>query len=73
VRRSRGSADKESTVIALWKDQRTGTRELCLAPNAHALVLSVATNMMDEWTLDGRLGAGSAGVLTFAGVEEIRL
>jgi hypothetical protein len=73
VRRSVPIGEKESTVVALWKDARTGSRELAMSSDAHALVLSLATNASCEFTFDGRSDGGNAGVLTFAGVNEVRL
>jgi len=73
VRRSRGREDAESTVVALWKDSLTGTREIALGSGNHGLVLSLSTNCVEEFTYDGRTDDGIAGVLTFAGVERLRL
>ena len=42
-------------------------------PNADALILSLATNTVTEFTFDGRDDGGNAGALTFAGLNEIRL
>jgi hypothetical protein len=71
VKRSVVPGEAPSRIVALWKDQLTGTRELRLSEGGSALLLSLCTNDIREWTYDGR-SDGDVGVVTFGGVEEIR-
>jgi hypothetical protein len=72
VQRSRGPEGPRSRIVALWKDQLTGARELSLPENHHALLLSLCTNDETEWTYDGRDEGTTTGVLTFGSVEPLR-
>jgi hypothetical protein len=72
VQRSLASQGKRARIVALWKDQLTGAHELELPQGHHALLLSLCTNDVTEWTYDGRDEGNSTGVLTFGSVEPVR-
>jgi len=71
--RSRPSGTAPSRTVALWKDPRTGARELELAPGATGLFLSLCVNWTEEFTADGRSDRRSAAQLVFGGVEQVRV
>ena len=70
--RSRPSGMPASRVIALWKDARTGSSEIELDPGAEGVVLTLCAEYEEEWTADGRNDNGAAGVLSLAGVHQVR-
>jgi hypothetical protein len=57
----------KSKTIALWRDAKTGARELDLPEGAAALVLNLAVEYPEEWTADGRRDNGFSGYPTLAG------
>jgi hypothetical protein len=64
-------ADNQSRVVALWKDARTGTKELKLPHGASALMLNLSVEYVEEWTADGRGDNGWSGYPTLSAVHPI--
>ena len=70
--RSRPKGMPASRVVALWKDARTGSSQIELEPGAQGVVLTLCAEYVREWTADGRNDEGAAGVLSLAGVHQVR-
>ncbi|MFT3838946.1 MAG: hypothetical protein QM723_18345 [Myxococcaceae bacterium] len=71
--RSRPPGEKPSRVVGYWKDGQLGARQLELAEDAEALVLTIsADDCVEEWTADGRTDAGTSTQLVFGGLQQIR-
>lgn len=69
--RPRGASPSRS--IALWKDAQSGGPVQIEMPfDAKAMILSLAIELRDEWTADGRGDYGSTGYPILAGVYPIR-
>lgn len=64
-------AQGRTVPVALWKDPTGLTREFCVAPSAHALLLGIDTAGEENWTLDGRSDKGSTVQFSFRSVHEI--
>lgn len=60
-------------IVALWKDARTGTKELELPSGASALMLNLSVEYDQEWTADGRGDEGWSGYPTLSAVHPISL
>jgi hypothetical protein len=54
VQRSRPHGHEASAVIALWKDNSTGQREIPLEAGAHAVLLTVCTDRATRRSADAR-------------------
>jgi hypothetical protein len=52
-------------VIGLWRDAINGEKQLELPDDADALVLSIAPELREEWTADGRRDGGIASFPVF--------
>lgn len=63
-------ADRSRT-IALWRDARTGERELALPPGKDAAVLSLTCKSGTEHSADGRGDEGQAHFPIFAGFHPL--
>ena len=72
VARSVPRGTQPSRVVALWKDCKRGAREICLDRDAVAIHLSLCATFDEEQTADRRSDGGTAGVLVFAGMEQVR-
>jgi hypothetical protein len=68
--RPKGAGDPNRT-IALWKDSKTGDREIELAPDATAVVLTLWADRVEEFTADGRSDGGTAGRLFLGGIVQV--
>jgi hypothetical protein len=64
---------KPSRVVALWKDQFSGTRELELPAGTDGLVITLAVKWREERTADLRSDLGAAGCPQLAGVHPVVL
>jgi len=63
---------KESRVIALWKDARSGGPvEIELDPTAGAVALTLTREYCEEWTADGRSDGGATAYLLLNGIHQI--
>lgn len=71
IRRSNKTLGKASTTVALWRDSKTGTRELSLGFEEKALVLKLKSSQVEEETLDGRRDGGSSHIWKFVGYKGI--
>ena len=69
--RSRPIGMPASRIIGLWKDARTGSSEIEIAPGAEGVVLTLCAEYEKEWTADGRHDNTQAGVLSLAGIHQI--
>jgi hypothetical protein len=69
--RSRPNDMPEARVIALWKDSKSGPREISLENGKEAAVLTLCANYRTEWTADGRSDGKTASELVLSGVETI--
>lgn len=65
IRRSNKVCKTTSTAIALWRDSKTGTKELSLGFEDKALVLGLKSRRVDEETLDGRLDQENSHIWEF--------
>jgi hypothetical protein len=70
--RERNRLHERSRVVCLWREPGQSPVELTLEPNADALLLSLACEPREEWTLDGRSDGGMASVLRLAGVHPLK-
>ena len=67
---SRSSQGKSrSRVVALWKDQITGTHEIEMPLEANAVVLSLCMDTRKKLTIDGRTPSISSVILSLAGIH----
>jgi hypothetical protein len=64
---------KLSRVVALWKDQFSGTRELELPAGSDGLVITLAVKWKQEQTADLRSDKGVAGCPQLAGIHAVKL
>jgi hypothetical protein len=62
---------KPSRSVGLWKDARSDFVELELPRGADGLVLSLCTEMVEEWTADGRSDRGVTGYPRLGGVHAV--
>jgi hypothetical protein len=62
-----------SQIIGLWRDGQTGTVEIDLPPGAGAVVLSLANEMVEEYTADRRSDEGTASALVLGGIHPVHL
>jgi len=58
-------------VVGLWRDAVYGEQPLELPDGADALVLSIAPELREEWTADGRRDGGAASFPVFRGVRPV--
>jgi hypothetical protein len=58
-------------VVGLWKDAKTGTKELDLDPGASALLLTLCNEWEEEWMADGRSDGRTAAQLYLGHVEQL--
>lgn len=71
VKRSRPPGRDPSRVVALWRDQKNGTREIALDLDASALLLTLSAEWTTEYTADGRSDHESASRLVLSSIEQI--
>lgn len=73
ARLSRPSDGKisKSDVVALWRDARTGTKEIPLPENSSGLVLHLSVDYDTEWTADGRGDGNWSAYPTLSSVHGI--
>ena len=69
----RDGAPSRSGVIGLWKDVVYGERELSLADDEQACVLSLVCKTKEEYSADGRGDRGTAHFPVFAGLHPIKM
>lgn len=62
-----------SRSVGLWKDARSDFVELELPRGADGLLLNLCTEVVEEWTADGRSDGGVTGYPRLGGVHPIRL
>jgi hypothetical protein len=73
MRRSLVNAgEKPNREIALWKGADQKTRELQLASNHHALLLTLSVNRKTHFTLDGRSDEGSTIGLLLSKTRDVK-
>ena len=70
-RPSDASRDR-SDVVALWRDARTGTRELACPAGSDGIVLNVTAEYQEEWTADGRGDGKNSGYPVLSGYHLIK-
>jgi len=58
--------------IGLWRDDRGETTELSIAPDAHALCISLHSTDFEEFTLDGRSDNKTSESWRLRGVQPVR-
>lgn len=68
VTRSNHYHGQRRRVIGLWRDSRTGTRELELPEGAQAVVLSLTRHDVREHTIDGRTKVDDSFEWTLSGM-----
>jgi hypothetical protein len=71
AQRSRPAGAEATPIVALWKDAKTGLREISLQRDSQAIVLTVCVDWRDEWTADGRECPGTAACVYLSAVEQI--
>lgn len=71
VRRGFGEKDR-NRVVALWKDQTTGWKEIELPEGYDGVVLTVSATRHEELTSDGRSDRDNAAVLELHGVFNVQ-
>lgn len=59
--------------MALWKDAKSGQREISVDTDAVGVVLTLSAHDYKEWTADGRDDRGHTTHLTLSGVEQVKL
>ena len=62
---------RASRSVGLWKDARSDFVELELPQGASGLVLSLCTEIVEEWTADGRTDKGVTGYPRLGGVHAV--
>jgi hypothetical protein len=67
-----GAKDR-SGVIALWRDPKTGAREIEVDHETDGLVLNLTAEYDEEWTADGRRDNVSSGYPVLSGYHLISL
>lgn len=60
-----------SRNVALWKDCRSGAREITLEPNKDSILLTISVSWEEEWTADGRRDDNSAAILSLAHLRQL--
>jgi len=65
-----GTKDR-SGVVALWRDPKTGARELEIQPDTDGLVLNLTAEYDEEWTADGRGDGKTSGYPVLSGYHLI--
>lgn len=73
VKRSRPSHHPPSQVIALWKDQVGGVREIALEQGANAVLLTMSSERITEYTADGRSDGNTGSRLVLSSIEQVFL
>lgn len=63
---------RPSRSVALWKDARSELMEVELPAGASAVLLSLCSEAVEEWTADGRSDHGAAGYPRLGGIHMIR-
>ena len=64
---------RPSRSVGLWKDARSDFVELELPTGADGLFLSLCTEVVEEWTADGRSDRGVTGYPRLGGVHAVRV
>ena len=64
---------KPSRSVGLWKDARSDSVELELPTDAAGLLLNICTELVEEWTADGRSDRGTTGYPRLGGVHALRI
>ncbi len=64
---------RRSEVVALWRDPKTGARELEIDEYTDGLVLNITAEYDEEWTADGRGDGKSSGYPILSGYHQIKL
>lgn len=62
-----------SGVIALWRDPKTGAKEIEIGPEADALILNITAEYDQEWTADGRGDGNKSGYPVLSGYHQMTL
>jgi hypothetical protein len=65
------SGASRSRVVALWKDAKTGPREIEIDEGSHGVVLSLSMQNIEEWSADGRSDEGGSVYPVLSGVRSI--
>lgn len=60
-------------VVGMWKDVKTGLRELHLDAGASALLITLCNEWAVEWMADGRSDRGTAAQLYLGNVEQLAI
>jgi hypothetical protein len=61
-----------SRVVGLWKDRFQGLRKIELEEGADAIVISLTTEKLTEYTADGRADRGGSTYLKLSGIHQVR-
>ncbi len=72
VRRSSRPGERESRQIALWKEPGGKTEPLTLPERAHGLLVTLANQWEDSFTLDGRWDHKTTSTLSRVGVRPVQ-
>ncbi|MDI4232506.1 hypothetical protein OZ411_06740 [Bradyrhizobium sp. Arg237L] len=72
VRRSSMPADPESREIALWKEPTGKARSLRLPKGDHALLLTLTSRLVEQFTLDGRSDGGATVNFALGAAHPVR-
>jgi hypothetical protein len=65
--------EKANGIVALWKDQITGWKEIQLDEDEDAKILTITATWKQEFTADGRGDSGMAAVFSLQGEHSIRV
>ena len=68
---SPNKAPDEEHIVALWKDQKFGSKELSLHKNRNAVLLTLESESTQDFTADGRGGDGQSYMLVHAQHKEL--
>jgi hypothetical protein len=60
-------------VVALWRDAKTGAKELEINPDTDGLVLNLTADYDEEWTADGRGDGKNSGYPVLSGYHLIQV
>jgi hypothetical protein len=67
----RAGTSNRNRVVALWRDSKTGGRELEIPDWASGLLLNITVEFGEEWTADGRGDARSSAYPILSGCHPV--
>ncbi len=65
--------ESKSDIVALWRDAKSGARELHLPASSSALLLTLSVEYAEEWTADGRGDGDCSGYPILTAVHPINV